>query len=152
MSSSIRSFSVPRSEPATTKWARRRDIPIAILAWIALVLVILWGAQHIGRTILLLIIAGLLAYALAPGVKILQRFMPRFLAILILYLLVLGAISFLFYLTVATAIAQVGSLAVNIQKMLTPSNTGHPSSLEQTLRSFGISQAQIDAFRGQLTS
>ncbi len=115
-------------------------------------LVILWGAGHIGRTILLLIIAALLAYALAPGVKILQRFMPRLLAILLLYLLVLGAISFLLYLTFTTAIEQVGSLSVNIQKMLTPSGTGQTSPLEQTLRSFGISQAQIAAFRAQLTS
>jgi predicted PurR-regulated permease PerM len=152
MSSPMRSFMVPRSEPATTKWARRRDIPIAILAWITLVLVILWGAGHIARTILLLIVAALLAYALAPGVKLLQRFMPRVLAILIMYLLVLGSISFLFYLTITTAIGQASSLAVNIQGMLTPSATGHPSSLEQTLRSFGISQAQIAALRAQLTS
>jgi hypothetical protein len=41
---------VPRSEPATMKWARRRDIPIAILAWITLVFAILWGAGHIART------------------------------------------------------------------------------------------------------
>lgn len=152
MSSPIRPFMVPRSEPTTTKWARRRDIPIAILAWITLVLVILWGAGHIARTILLLIVAALLAYALAPGVKLLQRFMPRVLAILIMYLLVLGSISFLFYLTITTAIGQASSLAVNIKGMLTPSATGHPSSLEQTLRSFGISQAQIAALRAQLTS
>src|SRR5258708_17955162 len=89
MSSPIRSFMVPRSEAATTKWARRRDIPIAILAWITLVLVILWGAGHITRTILLLIVAALLAYALAPGVKLLQRFIPRALAIHISYVIVL---------------------------------------------------------------
>ena len=76
MPSSIRSFIATRAEPATTKWARWRDIPIAILAWTTLVLVVFWGAGHIVRTILLLTIAALLAYALAPGVKLLQQFMP----------------------------------------------------------------------------
>ncbi len=151
MASSIRPLPVPRSEPTTT-WARRRDIPIAILAWIALVFVVLWGAGHIVRTILLLIIAALLAYALAPGVKILQRVMPRFLAILIMYLLVFGAISFLLYLIITTAIAQVGSLATNIQKLLTPSTAGQLSPVEQTLNSLGISSEQIASFRTQITS
>jgi predicted PurR-regulated permease PerM len=144
------SSNVPRSESATNKWAQRRDIPIAILAWIALAFVILWAIGHIASTILLLVIAALLAYALAPGVKFLQRFMPRAPAILIMYLLVLGVISFLVYLIITTAIGEVASLANNIQKWLMPSSTGQVSPLEQTLRTFGISQAQIAGVRAQL--
>ena len=152
MPSSNRSLIVARAEPATTKWVRWRDIGMAILVWIAIVFVILWGAGHIARTILLLIIAGLLAYALAPGVKLFQRFMPRFLAILIVYLLVLGAVSFLFYLIVTTALEQVRLLAATIQKMLMLSSTGQLSPQEQALRSFGISPEQIATLRTQLTS
>ncbi len=151
MPSSNRSLIVARAEPATTKWVRWRDIGMAILVWIAIVFVILWGAGHIARTILLLIIAGLLAYALAPGVKLFQRFMPRFLAILIVYLLVLGAVSFLFYLIVTTALEQVRLLAATIQKMLMLSSTGQLSPQEQALRSFGISPEQITTLRTQLT-
>lgn len=69
---------------------------------------------------LLLTIAALLAYALAPGINVLQRVMPRFLAILIMYLLVLGAMSFLVYLIVTTAIEQISSLAITIQKCSRP--------------------------------
>jgi predicted PurR-regulated permease PerM len=152
MSSSPRSLIVPRAEPTTITWARRRDVPIAILAWTALVFVILWGAGHIVRTLLILVIAALLAYALAPGVRVLQRIMPRFLAVLIMYVLVLTAVSFLLYLVATTAIAQVSSLATNIQKLLTPSSAGQLSPIEQTLRSFGITQDQITAVRTQLTS
>src|SRR5262249_51765183 len=104
------------------------------------------------RTLLILTIAALLAYALAPGVNVLQRFMPRFLAILIMYLLVFGAISFLLYLTISTAIEQIGSLASNVQKWLTPRRAGHLSPLEQTLRTVGISPEQITSFRTQITS
>ena len=152
MSSTAHPIAVSHTEAVSSKWARRRDIPIAILAWTALVCLALWGAGHIVRTLLILTIAALLAYALAPGVKVLQRFMPRVLAILIMYLLVLGAISFLLYLIVTTAVEQVGSLASNIQKWLTPSSVGHPSRLEQLLHTIGISSEQITSFRTQITN
>jgi predicted PurR-regulated permease PerM len=152
MASTTRPLTVLHTEATSSKWAHRRDIPIAILAWTALVCLVLWGAGHIVRTLLILTIAALLAYALAPGVKVLQRFMPRFLAILIMYLLVFGAISFLLYLIVTTAIEQVGSLASNVQKWLTPKSASHLSPLEQTLHTLGISSEQITSFRTQITS
>jgi predicted PurR-regulated permease PerM len=152
MSVQTRSLRPRQEEAVANKWARRRDIPIAVLAWIAVVYIVLLGASHIIRTILLLIIASLLAYALAPGVKILQRFMPRFLAILIMYLVVLSAISLLLYFITRTAIEQVASLSVNIQKLLTPGRSGQVSPIDQTLSSFGISQDQITSFRTQITS
>lgn len=152
MSVQTRSLRPRQDEVVANKWARRRDIPIAALAWIAVVYVVLLGASHIIRTILLLIIASLLAYALAPGVKILQRFMPRFLAILIMYLVVLSALSLLLYFITRTAIEQVASLSVNIQKVLTPGKVGQISPIDQTLNSLGISQDQITSLRTQITS
>ncbi len=150
MSSNIRPLLVPRAEAPTSQWARRRDIPIAILAWIVLVGVILWGAGHIASTILLLIIAALLAYALAPGVKLLERIMPRFLAILIMYIVVLGAVSLLIYFIISTAIQQVGTLSTFVKYWLTPKSNGQVTPLEQTLQSFGISQSQVTSARDQI--
>ncbi len=143
--------SVGQSREAANKWARRRDIPIAILAWIAVAYVTFWGAGHIIRTILLLSIAALLAYALAPGVKLLERVMPRFLAILIMYVVVLSVLSFLLYLVVRTAIGQVDSLILYVRRMLTPGGASQFSPLEDTLHSVGITQDQITSFRTQLT-
>lgn len=143
---------LPVPETVNSKWARRRDIPLAILAWVAVVGVIFWGASHIVRTILLLILAALLAYALAPAVRVLRRYMPRFLAILIVYLLVLVAVSLLFYLVVTSAIDQVRSLVGFVRVQLTPTHSGQLSPFEQTLRSFGITQAQITTARDQITS
>ncbi len=150
MSSNLRPLLVPRAEAPTTVWARRRDIPIAILAWTALAAVILWGAGHIARTLLVLILAALLAYALAPGVKLLERVMPRFLAILIMYIVVLGVVSLLIYFVVSTAIQQVGTLSTFVQYWLTPKNNGQLTPLEQFLQSFGISQSQIVSARTQI--
>lgn len=97
------------------------------------------GAAHIVRAILLLVIAALLAYALAPGVKLLQRVMPRFLAILIMYLIVLGAVSFLLYLIITTAIDQIGSLTITVQKLLTPGSGRQLSPIEQALSTLVVS-------------
>ena len=152
MSSNIRPLRVPRAEAPTSVWARRRDIPIAILAWTALAAVILWGAGHIASTILLLVLAALLAYALAPGVKLLERVMPRFLAILIMYIVVLGVVSLLIYFVVSTAVQQVGTLSTFAQYWLTPKSNGQLTPLEQFLQSFGISQSQIVTARNQIIS
>jgi predicted PurR-regulated permease PerM len=144
--------SVEDSKLDLTKWLRRLVIPLAILAWAGVALLVLWIAGYVTRTILLLVIAALLAYALAPLVTFLERVVPRFLAILIVYLVVLGAISALLYLVVSTAIKQTTSLAGYVSGLLTPNNTGHLSPLEQALNSFGISSSQIAAFRAQLIS
>ncbi len=134
------------------KWIRRCGLPLAILAWTGVALLILWLVGHIIQTLLLLTVAALLAYALAPAVKLLERGMPRFLAILIVYLIVLGAISALLYLIVSTAIGQISSLSDYVRFLLTPGKNGQLTPLEQTLRSFGISQSQIDAARTQVIS
>jgi predicted PurR-regulated permease PerM len=139
-----------REEQINAKWQRRRDIPLAILAWIVVGIVALMALGYVTRTVLILIIAGLLAFALAPGVRFLSRFMPRFLAILIVYLVILSGISFLVYLTISTAASQVGALATNLQELTTSSQHGQLTPLEAFLGRFGISQAQIASARSQL--
>jgi len=102
------------------------------------------------RTLLLLVLAALLAYALAPGVKLLQRVMPRFLAILIMYIVVLGVVSLLIYFVVSTAIQQISTFSTFVQYLLTPKSNGQLNPLEQTLQSVGISQSQIASARDQI--
>src|SRR6266699_2057794 len=105
-----------------SRWTRRLDIPLAILAWIGVIAVVLWAASHIIRSLLLLAIAALLAYALVPAVKLLERVMPRFLAMLIVYLIVLRV-------------------------FLAPGRNGQLAPFMQTLLSYGITQDQIIAAR-----
>ena len=132
------------------RWSRRRDVPLAILAWSGVVILIIWLAGHIATTILLLIIAMLLAYALAPAVGILARVMPRFLAILIVYLIFLGGIGGLIYLIIRTAVDQVSSLSHYVNFLLTVGKGNRVSPLEQFLNSLGISSSQIDSYRNQI--
>src|SRR5438105_7841575 len=94
-----------------TRWVRRLLIPLAILAWAGVGIPILWAAGYVARTILLLVIALLLAYALSPFVTLLERMVPRFLAILLVYLIVLGGIGTLLYFIVRTTVDQIVSLS-----------------------------------------
>src|SRR5258708_355254 len=143
------SFNKPRDNPPVgSKWRRRRDIPVSILAWIGVAAVVLWAASHIVRSLLLLAIAALLAYALVPVVKLLERVMPRFLAMLIVYLIVLSALSLLLYSIARTAIHQ----AVELRGFLTPGRNGQLAPLMQILQSYGITQDQITAARQLLVS
>ncbi len=140
------------SDTSKITWARRRDIPITILAWTGLCLLLIWGASRIIRTLLILAIAGLIAYALLPLVKLFERVMPRFLAILLVYIVIFSGICLLLYFITLTAIDQIRSLTVYIQHLLTPGSAGQPAQVERVLRSFGISNAQIIAARDQILS
>ena len=126
-----------------SRWARRVLIPLAILAWAGVAILVLMAAGYLSRTLLLLGIAILLAYALSPLVTFFTRAMPRFLAILVVYLLVFGAIGALLYFIVRTSVDQIISLSNYIGRLPAPGKNGHPSALEQSLHSLGTSQGQI---------
>ena len=148
-SNSLNKFRVNVAPEVASKWAQRRDIPIAILAWIALGFVILWALGWIGRTLIVVIVATLLAFALAPAVKLLSRFVPRVIAILVVYLVVLSAISLLLYFVASTTIDQVSTLA----KSLTGKQNANPlAPILAFLRRFGVTQSQINAIGQQIAS
>ncbi|HJT59708.1 MAG TPA: AI-2E family transporter [Ktedonobacteraceae bacterium] len=148
-SNSINKFRVNVAPEVASKWAQRRDIPIAILAWIGLGIVVLWALGWVIRTILVIVVATLLAFALAPAVKLLSRFIPRIIAILIVYLVVLGAISLLLYFVATTAIDQVSTLA----KSLIGNNGANPlTPIIAFVRRFGVTQAQINQVGQQIAN
>lgn len=137
-----------------SKWERRRDIPIAILAWIAVGGVVLWAAGHIVSTVLVVAVAALLAYAISPAVKFLQQVMPRPIAIVIVYLVVLGGIGVLVYFIINTAVQQVVSLADNVKLLLQTGGEGKSAfaPLLATLQRFGISQSQLSGVGQQIVN
>jgi predicted PurR-regulated permease PerM len=143
----------PGSPPddGASRWKRRRDIPLAILAWIGVLAVVIWGATHIVRVLLLLVIAALLAYALAPLVTWLQRVVPRPLAIVVTCLVVLALLALLVYLITTTALHQFSSLSRRVAYLLTPEG-GKTSPIEQTLLASGVTKVQIASFRSQVVT
>src|SRR5947207_291225 len=132
---------------SSAKWIRRIAIPLVTLAWIALAAVILWAASHIGRSLILLAIAALLAVALSPAVKLATRVIPRLLAILVVYIFVLIGLGILIYFISRTTIQQVSELRSEVTHLLQPNAGGQATPLEVTLQSLGIDQAQIQETR-----
>lgn len=134
------------------RWTRRVLIPLAILAWAGVAIIILMAAGYVSRTLLLLFIAMLLAYALSPLVSLFARVIPRFLAIFVVYLLVFGAIGMMLYFIVRTSIDQIISLSHYLGTLFPTGKNAHPSALEQTLHSLGITQSQIAAAQERIIS
>lgn len=134
------------------KWIPRFGLPLAILAWTAVALLILWLAGQVIHTLLLLAFAAIFAYALAPAAKFLERIMPRVLAILVVYLVVLGVLSVLLYLIISAVIVQVTSLSEYVRFLLTPGAGGQLTPFEQAWTSFGIAPSQITAARDSVVA
>ena len=134
------------------KWLRRVAIPLTVLAWIVLAAVILWAASHVARSLVLLSIAAILAFALAPAVKLLQGRLPRLLAILLVYIIVFGGISVIIYFLIRAAVTQANDLKSQVESLLKPAPGSPPSPLEHTLQSLGIDQAQIQDARQVIVS
>src|SRR5579863_953046 len=125
-------------------WRKLRDVGIATLAWIAVVGVVFWGLAHVIGTLLMFILAAILAYALFPAVKHLERFMPRGAAIALVYVGILTTLSGLIYLIAITAVGQVSMLLGDLQSLLSPS-AGQQSPLVAAFREVGLSNAQIQS-------
>jgi predicted PurR-regulated permease PerM len=63
---------------------------LTILLWGAAIGIIVWLLSHIVQVVLLLSISAIIAFAIAPITVVLERFLPRFLAILVVYVLALA--------------------------------------------------------------
>ena len=138
-----RSRQIERHSPEH-RWASRRDVALTTLAWLTIVVALLWAAGHVARTLLMVVVAGLIAYALYPAVRLLSRYLPRPLAILLVYLGLLVGLGLLIYLFLTTAVDQISRFASEASKWLTPGPDGKPSPLLKLLSDLGVTQAQID--------
>ena len=152
---------IPDSQPSANgiqllvipdEWARFRDIIATILLWTLAGGIVFWLLSHVGRVILLLVISGLIAFALAPLTKLLSRFLPRPLAIILVYCAMLGALGGLGYLVISAALSEGALLIYQVHAFLSSGLHGTPSPLVAKLTELGISQQQIDGLTSQLES
>jgi len=138
------------SVPATVLLPRRLALPITILAWFGVIISVLWGMSHVVHTVLILVIASLIAFALFPAVNTLARIMPRGIALFIVYIVFVGVLGFLGYFVVNTAIVQSGQLVKYLQLQLTAGPNGQTAPLIQTLQGWGLPTSQITNIGQQL--
>jgi AI-2E family transporter len=118
--------------------------------------ILFWLSSQIIVVLLILLVAALLAYAVVAVIDLLHRFIPRFLAMTLVYLVAIAAFAFLAYITVKTLIPQLNTLVQNVQTFVTPGSNGQQSPLDQSLQSLGFTQSQINSaakqFQSQLSS
>jgi predicted PurR-regulated permease PerM len=133
-------------------WLRRLIVALTILAWMAIGAVALMVAGRMIGSLIILIGAGLLAYLIYPLVVLLQRFMPRLLAILVVYIVVLSALSLLVYYMIASVINQLSSFVVYFEFLLGPGGQRQLQPIIETLAKLGITQDQLTAFGQQIAN
>lgn len=144
--------SISQHTVATSVWTRRLIILLTILAAVGMAVLILWGASYITTAILIFIVASLLAYAIIPLVELFQRVVPRALAIVAVYVVVLGLLGLILYFIIKTMVVQLSNLAESIVVLLQPGKNGQASPLVKILNDLGISTSQIASVASQLST
>lgn len=76
---------------------------LTIIGWIVVAWVLFTLIGRLGHTLFIFILAALLAYVLAPAIRRLERVLPRFAAVLVVYLIVLGSLGGALYLVISAA-------------------------------------------------
>ncbi|HLW02798.1 MAG TPA: AI-2E family transporter [Ktedonobacterales bacterium] len=131
-------------------WINARDRGLAILIWLALTFVVFWLFSHIVNTLLLISLAAVLAYALTPAVKLLDRWIPRSLAVILVYILALSALAGLAYFVFSTAVNQFSAFAQQLPGLVKASTPQNPSGIEQLLRPLGVTDDDFNQARQQV--
>jgi predicted PurR-regulated permease PerM len=133
--------------------ARRiRDTGLAILVWIVLIGILFWGLAHIAGPVLMFALGAILAYALTPLVGRLARVMPRWLALIIVYLGLLVVLAGVIFLLVETVFQQFGPLVSKVNEWLSSQGANGPQAITDYLKQLGLSQQQIDGLTSDLAS
>jgi predicted PurR-regulated permease PerM len=115
-------------------------VPLTILAWLAVLLVVGWLLGHVIRTLVMIVLAVILAFALAPLVVLLARWLRRPFAIAGAYAFGVAIVLGLGTLLVATAAAQVVNLVAALPTYVQQVQQVEPQLLV-LLGPFGVTSA-----------
>jgi predicted PurR-regulated permease PerM len=124
-------------------------IPLVILAWLAVLLVVAWLLSHVTHAVLVLVLGTVVAFALSPVVELLQRWLPRALAIAIAYLLGIGLLLGLLSVVVVTAATETTTLVGTLPEYARRAQ-GMLPEIEGLGNRFGITQTQISQAQANL--
>lgn len=137
------------SGSAGDRWQRAFYVPLTILAWLAVLFVVGWLLGHMVRTLVMVILGIVIAFALTPLVRILGRWLKRPYAIAGAYFLALAVVVGLGVLLVVTAAGQVVALVANLPTYVLQAQQIEPQ-LASVLRPFGVTEATFQSANQQL--
>lgn len=130
-------------------WQRALYLPLAILAWLAVLVVAGWLLGYIAKTILMIALAGVLAFALAPLARLLARWLPRSVAIGVAYLLGVALVVGLGAFVIATVTGQITSLLTNLPTYAQEMQSYEPRLLTW-LEPFGVTPEALKSTQDQV--
>lgn len=133
------------------RWPRALLIPLTILAWIAVLVVVGWLLSHVARTLLMFVLATVVAFAVTPVVNLLTRFMPRMVAIAVSYILAFLVLLGIIGVVVASVAGQATSLVHSLPGYASQAKNAEPA-IVTLLAPLGITAEQVDTVRIQLTT
>ncbi|GAC1470361.1 MAG: AI-2E family transporter [Chloroflexota bacterium] len=142
---------IRRIQRSDVDWQRALFIPLTILAWLAVAIIAGWLLGHVVKTILTLVLSGVIAFALTPLVSLFERRMPRGLAIGFAYVLGFGIVFGLGALLVVTVAAQITNLVHALPHYTTVAQSHEPQLL-RFLKPFGVTAVKLHTAQRQLTS
>ena len=122
---------------ASGGWLRALLLPLIVLAWLAVIVLVVWVASHFTHTILIVVLAAVLAFAFTPLVDAFGRWTPRPLAIALAYVLGLAVVVGFGAYVIATAVVQVGALVTNLPDYTQQAQSLQPQ-IEALLTPFGV--------------
>ena len=104
----------PPPPAVPSSWLRALLLPLIVLTWLAVLVLIGWLLGHVTRTILLVVLAAVLAFAFTPLARLFARRVPQPVAIALAYIVGLGVVFGFGAYVVATAVAQTTALVRNL--------------------------------------
>ena len=129
-------------------WVRALVLPLIVLAWLAVLVLAGWLLGHVTRTILLVVLSAVLAFALTPLATLLQRWMPRAWAIGVAYLIGVSVVLGFGAYVIATAVVQVSILVTDLPGYAQRAQAMLPR-LEAFLAPLGIDPATLASLQQQ---
>lgn len=135
--------------PSSQNWQRALLLPLTILAWMAIGIIVLWLLGHIAHALLVIVLAVIVTFAVAPLVQLFERRLTRPLAIAIAYLLGIGIVLGLGSMLVSTAARQVGALVEILPSYVSRLDTMNPQT-PVFLGPFHVTVANVRAIEQQV--
>jgi predicted PurR-regulated permease PerM len=132
-------------------WQRALYLPLIILAWLAVVVAALWLLSHLTRTLLVVGLSCVIAYAVTPLVSLLSRWLPRFLSIAVTYVAAFAILGGAIALIVNTASSQITALVAHLPTYEQQFKHIEPQIIGK-LRAFGVTQAKVNQLQQQITT
>ena len=130
-------------------WLRALILPLIVLAWLALLVLAVWLLSHFTRTILLVTLAGVLAFAFSPLAKFFGRWTPRPVAIGLAYLVGVGVVFSFGAYVIATSAAQITSLVGSLPAYTQQAQALQPQ-IDALLAPFGFAGGTVSELEAQL--